>query len=168
VALEGEQALSRGEREALRSLFVRLEQFVQQPLDRDTKKTLRREARKYYAKLYPQLAEALDIRNLELPIHHRRQLEHAHLFPDEDINAGDNLAVVQKYVHDKISALWGKFRKARPSPTAEEVRRAAAIIDGHFEPWYHRVDEPPGLLKTAEEAKEAALGELRGRFPGLD
>ena len=168
VALEGEQALSRGEREALRSLFVRLEQLVQQPLDGDLKKELRREARKYYAKLYPQFAEALHTWNSELPIHHRKQLEHAHLFPDEDINAGANLAMVQKYVHDKISSLWGKFRKARPSPTADEVRRAAAIIDGHFEPWYHRVDEPPGLLKTAEEAKEAALGELRGRFPGLD
>ena len=168
VALEGEQALSRGEREALRGLFVRLEQLVQQPLDGDLKKELRREARKYYAKLYPRFAEALHTWNSELPIHHRKQLEHAHLFPDEDINAGANLAMVQKYVHDKISSLWGKFRKARPSPTADEVRRAAAIIDGHFEPWYHRVDEPPGLLKTAEEAKEAALGELRGRFPGLD
>jgi hypothetical protein len=114
VALEGEQALSRGEREALRSLFVRLEQLVQQPLDGDLKRELRREARKYYAKLYPQFAEALHIRNSELPIHHRRQLEHAHLFPDEDINAGANLAMVQKYVHDKISSLWGKFRKARP------------------------------------------------------
>ncbi len=168
VALEGEQALSRGEREALRGLFVRLEQLVQQPLDGDLKKELRREARKYYAKLYPQLAEALRKWTSELPIHHRRQLEHAHLFPDEDINAGDNLAMVQRYVHDKISSLWGRFRKARPNPTADEVRRAAEIIDGHFEPWYHRVDDPPGLSKTAEEAKEAALSELRGRFPGLD
>jgi hypothetical protein len=168
VALEGEQALNRGEREALRSLFVRLEQLVQQPLAPNLKRTLRTEARESYRKLYPQFAEALHVRTSELPIHHRRQLEHAHLFPDEDINAGDNLAMVQKYVHDKISSLWGKFRKARPSPTADEVRRAAEIIDGHFEPWYHRVDDPPGLSKTAEEAKEAALSELRGRFPGLD
>jgi hypothetical protein len=168
VALEGEQALSQSERETLRSLFVRLEQVLQQPLDNQLKRTLREQAREYYAKLYPQFAEALDKRGGALPIHHRRQLEHAHLFPDEDINAGENLAMLQAYVHKEINFLWGKFRKARPNPTADEVRRAAEIIDGHFEPWYHRIDDPPGLLKTAEESREAALRELRIRFPGLD
>jgi hypothetical protein len=60
VALEGEQALSRGEREILRGLFMRLEQIIQQPLNGDLKGALRREARKYYAELYPRFAEALD------------------------------------------------------------------------------------------------------------
>jgi hypothetical protein len=168
VALEGEQALTRGEREALRGLFVRLEQVVQQPLNVDQKGNLRDEARKYYGKLYPQFVEVLDKRSSQLPIHHRRQLEHAHLFPDEDINAGENLAMLQKYVHLKINSLWGRFRRARPNPTADEVRRAAEIIDRHFEPWYHRIDDPPGSLKTAEEAREAAMRELGARFPGLD
>ncbi|HYO57803.1 hypothetical protein [Archangium sp.] len=76
--------------------------------------------------------------------------------------------MLQKYVHEEINFLWGRFRKARPNPTAEEVRRAAEIIDRQFEPWYHRVDEPPGLLKTAGQAREAALRELRSRFSGLD
>jgi hypothetical protein len=76
--------------------------------------------------------------------------------------------MVQEYVHKKINLVWGRFRQARPNPTADEVRRAAEIIDGHFEPWYHRMDDPPGLLKTAEEAREAALRDLRNRFPGLD
>jgi hypothetical protein len=168
VALEGEQALTRTERETLRSLFVRLEQVIQQPLSNHLKRTLREQAREYYAKLYPQFAEALDKSGSALPIHHRRQLEHAHLFPAEDINAGENLAMLQAYVHKELNLLWGKFRKARPSPTADEVRSAAGIIDGHFEPWYHRVDDPPGLLKTAEEAREASLRELRSRFPGLE
>jgi len=168
VALEGEQALTRGEREALRGFLVRLEQVVQEPLAVDPKKLLRDDARKYYKELYPQLARALDAFAEELPIHHRRPLQYAHLFPADDINAAENLAMLQKYVHQEINFLWGRFRKARPNPTADEVRRAAEIIDGDFEPWYHRVDEPPGLSKTAGEARAAALRELRSHFPGLE
>ncbi|WP_309892372.1 hypothetical protein [Archangium sp.] len=168
MALEGEQALTQGERSALRGLFVRLEQVVQEPLGTDPKKLLRAEARKYYKELYPQLARALDKLAKELPIHHRRPLQYAHLFPADDINAAENLATLRKYVHDQISFLWGRFRMAQPDPTADEVRRSAEIIDRHFEPWYHRVDDPPGLSRTAEEAREAALRELRSHFPGLE
>jgi hypothetical protein len=168
VALEGEQALTRSERQSLRGLFVRLEQVIQQPLDTTVKNELRREARKYYAELHPQFAKLLQARSRALPIHHRRQLEHAHLFPDENMNAGENLAMVQDHVHTKINVLWGRFRDARANPTADEVRRAAEIIDRHFEPWYHRATDPPGLSKTVEEAREAALRELRSQFPGLE
>ncbi|HLM43577.1 MAG TPA: hypothetical protein VK458_06900, partial [Myxococcaceae bacterium] len=165
---EGEQALTRGEREALRGLFVRFEQVVQEPLNRDLKEKLREQARKYYKELHPQLARALDELAEELPIHHRRPLQYAHLFPADDINAAENLATLRMYVHNQISFLWVRFGKARPRPTADEVRRAAEIIDRHFEPWYHRVDDPPGLSRTADEAKEAALRELRSQFPGLE
>ncbi len=168
VALEGEQALSRAERETFRGLFVRIERLIQQPLDPDLKGTLREAAREYYAKLYPQFARVLDKKGMKFPVHHRRPLQYAHIFPAEDINAGENLAMLQEYVHKEINFLWGRFRKARPDPTADEVRRAAEIIDGHFEPWYHRVDDPPGLVRTAEEAREAALRELRSRFPGFE
>jgi hypothetical protein len=168
VALEGEQALSRAERETLRGLFVRIERAIQQPLSVGMKNSLRRDARGCYAELYPRFAELLRERGRDFPIHHRRQLEHAHLFPDEDVNAGENLAMVRKYVHEEINIVWGKFRRARPNPTADEVRRAAEIIDRQFEPWYHRVDEPAGLSRTAREAREAALRDLRNRFPGLE
>ena len=168
VALEGEQALTQGERETLRGLFVRLEQVIQQPLGTGPKEILRREARGIYRKLYPQFSRSMNDLGEELPVHHRRQLEHAHLFPDEDINAGENLAMVRRYLHLKLNFLWGRFRKARPNPTAEEMRRAAETIDRHFAPWYHRVDDPPGLSRTAEEAREAALLELKSQFPGLD
>ncbi|WP_309894978.1 hypothetical protein [Archangium sp.] len=104
----------------------------------------------------------------KLPIHHRRPLQYAHLFPADDINAAENLAMLQRYVHEEINFLWGRFRKARPNPTADEVRRTAEIIDGYFESWYHRVDDPPGLSRTAEEAREAALRELRSHFAGLE
>jgi hypothetical protein len=168
LALEGEQALSRGERKALRGLFIRLEKAIQEPLNDDLKGILRKEARDYYAALYPQFAKSLDKLQGELPIHHRRPLQYAHLFPDEDINAAENLTVLQNEVHKRINFLWLRFRMARPSPTADEVRRAAEIIDRQFEPWYRRVDTPLGLSKTADQAREAALRELRSRFPGLE
>ncbi|WP_375771325.1 hypothetical protein NR798_10620 [Archangium gephyra] len=168
VALEGEQALGRSERKTLRSLFVRLEQAIQEPLDTDLKSTLRAEARVHYAELYPRFANILDDLGSQFPIHHRRPLQYAHLFPDENINAAENLVMLQEYVHKEINFLWARFRKARPSPTADEVRRAAEIIDRQFEPWYHRVDAPPGVLKTAGQAKDAAHRELRKRFAGLD
>lgn len=168
LELEGEQALSRSERKALRGVFVRIEQAVQQPLGDGLKNALRQDARNHYLELYPQFLEIMEKRGGELPIHHRRPLQYAHLFPDENINAGENLAMLQKYVHEEINFLWGRFRKARPHPTADEVRRASEIIDRQFEPWYHRAGDPPGLLKTAKETREAALRELRSRFPGLD
>jgi hypothetical protein len=168
VSLEGEQALSRSERKTLRGLFVRLEQAIQEPLDTDLKNTLRADARAYYAELYPQFASVLKDLGSKFPVHHRRPLQYAHLFPDESINAAENLVMLQEYVHKEINFLWVRFRRARPNPTADEVRRAAEIIDRQFEPWYHRIDAPPGVLRTAEQAKDAALRELRKRFTGLD
>jgi hypothetical protein len=168
VALDGEQALSRSERKSLRGLFVRLEEAVQEPLSDGLRNSLRKEARTYYAELYPQFAEILEEAGEALPIHHRRPLQYAHLFPSENINAAENLAMARSYIHQRITSLWGRFRKARPNPTADEVRRAAEIIDRQFEPWYHRVDDPPGGSKTAGQATDAALRELRIQFPGLD
>ncbi|WP_309890580.1 hypothetical protein [Archangium sp.] len=168
VALEGEQVLSRGEREALRGLFIRLEQVVREPLSPSLKNSLRADAREYYKKLYPQFARILEDFREKLPIHHRRPLQYAQLFPADDINAAENLTMLQKYVHQEINSLWVRFRKAQPNPTADEVKQAAEIIDGYFEPWYHRVDDPPGLSRTAGEASEAALRELRRHFPGLE
>ncbi|WP_257455037.1 hypothetical protein [Archangium lipolyticum] len=168
VALDGEQALTHSEREALRRLFVRLEQVIQQPLDDTLKRDLRNAARDYYMELYPQFADALRQLRGKLQIHHRRPMQYAHLFPAEDINAGENLAMVREHVHKEVNLLWGRFRQARPSPTADEVRRAAEIIDGHFESWYHRPSDPPGLVKTTADARDAALRELRSQFPGFD
>jgi hypothetical protein len=120
VALEGEQALTQGERQVLRGLFVRLEQVVQEPLTRNMKRNLREEARRYYAELYPQFAKSLDELREKLPIHHRRQLEHAHLFPAEDINAAENLAMVRRYIHLEINFLWGGFEK--PGPPRQRMK----------------------------------------------
>jgi hypothetical protein len=165
VRLEGEKALTRHERNALRRIFERLEQIVSQPLSDDHKNKLRGEARKYYGKLHPHLDEVLKKHGSRYPIHHRRPLEHAHRFPADDINSADNLAMVARPAHDRISDLWGRFRRAKPDATAEEVMLAAEKIDEHFWPWFHQIHAPAG--HSLQEATEAALRALRKEFPGL-
>jgi hypothetical protein len=166
--LEGKRALGKSEREELRGVMEGIEQLANTPLDRGTKKELRRAAREAYKKAHPEVASLMDEAGVDLPIHHRRQLEHAHLFPDEDINAADNLVLVMKEVHEPISRLWERFRRACPQATAREVEEAARIIDGHFKPWYNRPFAPPQVPYSLKEAEGAALEQLRRLIPGLD
>jgi hypothetical protein len=167
VQLEGMQSLTHGEQRLLREVMERLELLVKTKLDKNAKDTLRSAARKSYKKLHPQFTELLDQQRDALPIHHRCPLDYAHLFPDEDINAAANLAMVQKPIHQLLDSLWGKFRRARPNATADEVRKAADLIDEQFQPWYHQPVDPPGPLKTPQAAQEAALKELQRLFPDL-
>jgi hypothetical protein len=166
--LEGKRALSQGEREELRALMESIEQLSTTPLDRDAKKLLRRAARETYKKSHPEFATLMDEAGVDLPVHHRRQLEHAHLFPDEDINAANNLVMVMREVHEPITRLWERFRRICPQATAREVDDAARIIDGRFMPWYNQLAAPPRVPYSLREAEEAALEQLRRRFPGLD
>jgi hypothetical protein len=168
VQLEGPQALSAGERAELRGLMEGLEQLVRTPLDDATKARLRQTARQYYKELHPELARVMDESPLALPVHHRRPLAHAHLFPDMDINAAENLVLMRQDAHKRINLLWERFRKRRPAATAQEVEAAAREIDARFSPWYHRVEEPPKLPYTLEEAEEAVWREFRRLFPGKD
>jgi hypothetical protein len=94
-------------------------------------------------------------------------LEHAHLFPEQDINGADNLVMVMEKVHSRLNALWTKFRQARPQATAAEVDKAARVIDGRFQPWYHQPNEPSQVRYSLKEAEEVALEELQRLFPGL-
>lgn len=164
VQLEGERALTAGERASLRGLMERVEQLVHTRLDENAKRKIRAEARGYYKKLHPELKDVLEKGGREYPIHHRRQLEHAHLFPDENINAAENLAVVRYRVHEHLNRAWDRFRQLRPEPTAQEVRDAAKVIDGQFSSWYGQIGDPPGLTKTLGEAEKAALQELERLF----
>lgn len=168
VQLEGRRALSKGEREELRALMEGIEQLSSTPLDKEAKKILRRTARETYKKAHPELATLMDEAAEDLPVHHRRQLEHAHLFPDEDINAIDNLALVRKEVHEPISRLWQKFRRARPAATAREVEEATRIIDDQFKPWYNQPGASPQVPYSLRRAEDAALEQLRRLFPGVD
>lgn len=167
VQLEGKGALSRTERAELRELMAGIEKALGTPLDTKAKEKLRVAARRAYKQAHPEFAQLLDARGFDLPIHHRRQLEHAHLFPLEDINAPENLAMVKRDVHERISALWSKFRQARPQATPQEVERAAQSIDGGFQPWYNRPDTPPDVPYSISEVEEAVLKQLQHLFPGL-
>jgi hypothetical protein len=168
VQLEGKRSLSKAEREELRLLMDDIERLVRTPLDTQAKKRLRADAREAYRRLHPELAKVLNEKGAELPIHHRRQLEHAHLFPEEDINSADNLAMVKDDVHDRLNSLWNKFRRARPQATAQEVEAAGKVIDDRFQPWYHQPSEPPHVPYSLKEAEETALRTLQRLFPGLE
>lgn len=168
VQLEGKEALSPDERDELRSLMEGLEQLIRTPLDRETKIKLRARARQAYKAAHPEFADVLDQRGVLLPIHHRRPLEHAHLFPEEDINASTNLVMVTQQVHQRLDALWTKFRRARPQATAREVDAVSRTIDQQFQPWYHRASPPPHTPYSLKEAEEAALDQLKRLFPGLE
>lgn len=167
VQLDGKQALSSEERAELRGLMEGIEQLTRTPLARDEKKRLRETARDSYKRLRPQFAKVLDEQGQNLPIHHRRQLEHAHLFPEEDINSANNLVMVTEKVHKRLNVLWTRFRKARPQATSEEVDKAARVIDGQFQPWYHQPAEPLQVPYSLKEAEEAALEKLQKLFPDL-
>jgi len=167
VQLEGKQALSSDERTELRGLMEGIEQLVKTPLDGKSKNKLREKARISYKQLHPHLAKLIDEQGPNLPIHHRRQLEHAHLFPDEDINGADNLIMVTEKVHNRLNALWTRFRTARPQATADEVDKAARAIDGQFQPWYHQPGDPPHMPYSLKEAEETALEQLKSLFPNL-
>lgn len=168
VQLEGPRALSKAERTELRALMEGLEQLVRRPLSRGEKETLREAARRQYKKLRPDLKPIMNARPHEHPVHHRRPLEYAHLFPEEDINAAENLVMLRRSAHERINALWSRFRQARSDVTARDVEQVARKIDERFKHWYHRADEPAEVPYSLEEAEDAVWRELRRLFPGME
>ncbi|WP_043389511.1 hypothetical protein, partial [Archangium violaceum] len=161
VLLEGESALSAAERESLRGVMKHLERLARAPLEDAEKQAIRRASRDAYKKLYPELAKILDDKGPLFPIHHKRPLEYAHLFPADDISSAGNLAMVRKAVHERINAVWNRFRQKHASATRGEVEEAARIVDEWFGPWYHRIDDPPGLAWSLAEAEQNVLKALQ-------
>ncbi|MFL5358619.1 hypothetical protein [Archangium sp.] len=152
--------LSAEERATFKQLWQKVALEGEQALSRSERKTLRG----LFVRLEEAIQEPLN-GTLKDTLRQEARKYYAELYPQ----LAKRLAQLKGElpIH-RINFLWGRFRMARPNPTADEVRRAAEIIDRQFEPWYHHVDHPSGLLKTADEAREAALSELRGRFPGLE
>jgi hypothetical protein len=165
VQLEGERALTAEERASLRGLMERIEQLAHTRLDSQAKKRLRDSAREYYKTLHPELRQLMEAQGAAFPIHHRRPLDYAHLFPADDINAADNLALVRQEVHGHINRTWARFRQLRPDPTATEVSEAAKAIDAQFHGWYHQASSPPGGALALGNAERAALQTLERLFP---
>jgi len=168
VQLEGKSALSSNERAELRELMIGIERTLQEPLTQRAKKLLRERAREAYKLYHPEFAAALNRKGMLLPVHHRCPLEYAHLFPEYDINASGNLVMITQKVHQRIDALWTKFRRARPHATSREVEAAVRTIDEPFQPWYHLADEPTQVPYSLTAAEEIALKRLQQLFPGLE
>ncbi|NTX33909.1 hypothetical protein HUA78_05625 [Myxococcus sp. CA033] len=168
VQLEGERALTTSERSELRALMARIEKLASTPLDFGEKHGLRKAARAAYKNVHSDLARTMDAFPERYPVHHRRPLEYAHLFPEQDVNASSRLAVVQDFIHERVSRVWTKFRTAQRTATRDEVDAATRIIDSHFESWYHRVEVPRGEQAFIERAEQAALEALRARFPKVN
>jgi len=165
VQLEGERALTAEERASLRGLMERIEQLAHTRLDIQAKKRLRDSAREYYKALHPELRQLMEEQGAAFPIHHRRPLDYAHLFPAEDINAADNLAMVTQSVHGHINRVWTRFKQLRPDPTTTEVSEAAKAIDAQFHVWYHQAGDPRGVAWALGDAERAALQTLERLFP---
>jgi hypothetical protein len=145
-----------------------IERLVKTPLTSSEKKILRDKARTIYKEHHPHFAQLLDEKGPDLPIHHRRGLEYADLFPAENINEADNLIMLTKGVHERINRLWGKFRQARPQATAEDVEAVARIIDDRFKHWFNQPDVPSKAPYSLGEAEETALRQLQQLLPGLN
>jgi hypothetical protein len=160
VQLEGAEALSRAEKNELLTLMNNLERRLRAPLSISEKESLRGAARRYYKKLHTRVHEAMRLKG-SYEVHHRRPLEYAHFFPDEDINAPANLRSVGEEVHQHISTVWTEFRHARTDASAAEVEKMVALVDEHFGRWYDMPHAPGDSAAALGEAVSAARRELK-------
>ena len=164
VQMEGAGALSGAEKNVLLTLMNNLERRLRAPLSISEKESLRGAARRYYKKFQISLHEAMRLKG-SYEVHHRRPLEYAHFFPDEDINAPANLRAVGEEVHQHISTLWTEFRHARANANAAEVEKMVALIDEHFSRWYDMPHAPGDSATALGEAADAARRELKKMLP---
>jgi hypothetical protein len=161
VDLRDAHALSKTERSELSELAKRLEKLVDAPLSRDEKKRLRSVAREDFFRSHPELAKQLVNKDGKAyPVHHRRPLEYAELFPGEDINALMNLRAVDESVHARINTVWTAFRSVQGKFKAADVDEMVVIVDRHFGRWYNVIYEKNSAAALAE-AEAAALAEVQ-------
>jgi hypothetical protein len=163
VQMEGGEALSRAERDELLALMNRLERLLKTPLSEAERSALRDAARRSFQRSQPMLEKAM-ITKGPYELHHRRPLEYAHLFPEEDINAGANLKAVGKEVHQHISSVWTELRKYRSDIRRADVDRVTSIIDEHFARWYEKPYAQGDSTAELEVVMSAARREVRSLF----
>jgi hypothetical protein len=154
--------LSAAEMVQLRTLMARFEKLLGTKLDREASKLLRRQANAdFYNKLRPDLAKRLvNEFGARYPVHHRIPLEHAHCFPEMDINGLANLKALHSTVHERINNIWTAFRPVSSKASARDVRQVSDIVDRHFQRWY---DTPydPASEAALKEAEQLALQEVQ-------
>ena len=86
-------------------------------------------------------------------------MQHAHLFPELDINALNNLNAVADPVHRSISRVWTEFdRRAGAQVKSEQVRQMSEAVDRHFKHWYNQFfEESKVSMETLSKVEQAAL-----------
>jgi hypothetical protein len=164
VETEGFDSLSAAERGELTELLRRMEQSLTVKVDKKAKNALRAKAQDdFYDVFHPELSTVLrGTRGERYDIHHLIPLEHAHLFPELDINAAANLTALGKPVHEGINKMWNVFRTvAGDTATPEQVKEMATITQRHFGRWFNKVYEPSQSDALLEKATAAALDDVR-------
>ncbi|MCY1073843.1 hypothetical protein [Archangium lansingense] len=155
------EGLSAAEKSQLHKLMERFEKLLDTKLDEEARKILRRQANADFYKLRPDLAKTLvDGAGSKYPVHHRIPLEHAHRFPEMNINGSVNLKALHSAVHERVNNVWTAFRPAGSKASAGDVRQVADIVDRHFQRWYDAVYHQSSDTML-EEAEKAALREVR-------
>jgi hypothetical protein len=161
VDLRSARPLAKAEERELRMLAKRLEELIDAPLNNEEKRRLRSAAREEFLKSRPELARLLvNSKGVPYPIHHRRPLEYAQLFPGEDINALKNLTAVDGDVHTSINSVWTSVRSVRDAANAVDVDEVVAIVDRHFGRWYN-VTYDKSSASALAKAEAAALAEVQ-------
>lgn len=168
VETQGAKALSKKDRKRLAALEERLTDMAETALNEEEKDALRRAARSRIKKARAEVIAEFQAAGKTPDVHHKIGLEYAHLFPDKDINELDNLTVLDELVHDRISNVWVKFKKAAKEKevSADAVKKVSKRIDDEFGDWYDQVvdEHIKGDLLAAEaraiEWAERVAGKL--------
>jgi hypothetical protein len=159
---QGVGSLTLVERNELQALFGRLNGLTTERLSTDVKKELRRVAREQFTSVHPDLMSKMrELAKEPVDVHHLVPLDFAHLFPVKNINAMDNLVVVEPEVHRHINRVWAEYTKrAGVSGTSVEVEGVAKLVEKNFDRWYSKPQNVPASTEMLYEATQRALQEL--------
>ena len=101
------------------------DEYIQGPLKTAAKQKFRKGARY----LFEAAGKAIDGKF----VHHKIPLEWAHLFPDRNPNAKENLIAIGSELHDEVGRTWTQFREKFKNlgrdPTLQEVEEMLKITD---------------------------------------
>jgi hypothetical protein len=163
VETQGLGSLTLAERGKLAELMQRLERTLATPLDEKAKRYFWSTARKDFYHKFPDLAEKLvNADGQPYDVHHLIPLEYAHLFPELNINAFENLAAVAKPVHTSIGKVWTMIRSRQGTATnAAHVREVEETVRRRYGAWFNQVYEDiPTASRALEETERAAITEV--------
>jgi hypothetical protein len=104
-----------------------------------------------------------------MEVHHRVGLEYAHMFPERDPNAIDNLIGLDKFVHRQISHVWTAFRAASKDKkvTRATVDKVAKSIDDEFAAYYDTPFDEDAMVDGVMAAFHRAESEVKNIAGGL-